>query len=462
MSVINTQPLVGASGQSTGPYTLSKSLRFRSSASAYLSRTPGSATNQKTWTFSAWVKRGAFGSSQGMFDVSNTGSQTTTSVYFISSDTIRLQLYTGPTTYNTYWESAGVFRDPAAWYHVVAVLDTTQASQTNMAKLYINGVQQTFTYTNFYSAIPQNSNWYVNSVATHKIGSYYGGNYFDGYMANVQFVDGQALTSTSFGSFSGTGGVWQPIAYTGSYGTNGFYLPFTDATSTSTLGNDSSGNSNTWTVNNISVTAGVTYDSMTDVPTLTSATAANYPTLNPLSTTNGTYQDGNLYYYGAGAWKTSSATIALPTSGKFYYEAIVSGSPYSPRGTTTGYGGFGVMTLASSYNNSTSPNLTTAGLFLADSGYYNNFAGSATDSGVSLANANVVALALDLTANTFTFYKNNTSIVTGTIGVTAGTPLIFAIASYDSSQATFKPNFGQRPFAYTPPSGFVALNTYNL
>jgi hypothetical protein len=99
--------------------------------------------------------------------------------------------------------------------------------------------------------------------------------FFDGYLAEINFIDGQALTPNSFGTFNSYG-VWQPITYGGSYGTNGFYLPFSNNASTTTLGYDFSPNGNNWTTNNISLTAGATYDSMTDVPTLTSATAANY------------------------------------------------------------------------------------------------------------------------------------------------------------------------------------------
>ena len=107
-------------------------------------------------------------------------------------------------------------------------------------------------------------------------------NYFDGYLTEINFIDGQALTPSSFGSTNTTTGVWQPIKYTGTYGTNGFYLNFGNNASTTTLGYDTSGNSNNWTTNNISLTAGSTYDSMTDVPTLTSATVANYAVLNPI------------------------------------------------------------------------------------------------------------------------------------------------------------------------------------
>ena len=133
-------------------------------------------------------------------------------------------------------------------------------------------------------------------------------------MSEINFVDGQALTPASFGQTSATTGVWIPKAYTGTYGTNGFYLKFTNTASTSTLGNDFSGNSNTWTVNNISLTSGITYDSMTDVPTLTSATASNFATLNPVKTgSTSTLSGGNLNYVSpSGGNSTSLSTIPLP------------------------------------------------------------------------------------------------------------------------------------------------------
>jgi hypothetical protein len=140
-------------------------------------------------------------------------------------------------------------------------------------------------------------------------------------MAEINFVDGQALAPTAFGAFS-TYNQWLPIKYAGTYGTNGFYLPFTNTTSTSTLVADSSGNANNWTPNNISLTAGSTYDSLTDVPTLTSETVANYAVMNPLSNGAAVPTNGNLTQ-GASSPNTRCNSTIFVSSAKWYFEVTV-------------------------------------------------------------------------------------------------------------------------------------------
>ena len=453
MSVINTQPLVGASGQSTGPYTLSKSLRFRASASAYLNRTPATTSNLQTWTFSAWVKRGALGGNPYVFCGMITGGSTNqTNIQFGGNVTDDLTIFSnsGGTTQLQVSTSA-VYRDPAAWYHIVAAIDTTQATASNRVKLYVNGSQVTALAVSTYPA--QNANLNVNSVSSqHFISSYLAASrsgYYDGYMTNINFIDGQQLTPTSFGETDSSTGVWKPKAYSGTYGTNGFYLKFADATSTSTLGNDSSGNGNTWTTNNISVTAGATYDSMTDVPTLTSATAANYCVMNPLdynASNVPTIVDGNLKYTTNSAIGARS-TIAM-SSGKWYCEVNV---------TSTG-NMLGIISSTASLTGVSYPGSTSAGYgYYSDNGNkYNNGANSAY--GSTYGNSDVIGIAFDADAGTLTYYKNNTSQGTAFSSIPSGSYSFV----FGNGASTGSFNFGQRPFAYTPPSGYVALNTYNL
>jgi hypothetical protein len=428
--------------------SFTRSLRFRRSANASLSRTPSVASNRKTWTFSAWIKLGSIGVSQGIFEGYG-GSGISTS--FAYNSTFNLQLYSAP-TYNTVWSTTAVYRDPAAWYHVVCVLDTTQASQANMAKLYVNGVQQTFSFTNYNSAIPQNSDWFVNTTVSQKIGVYDNGNTLDGYLAEVNFVDGLALTPDYFGQIDTTSGAWQPVGYTGQYGTNGFYLPFTNTTSVAALGFDASGLNNNWTVNNISLTAGATYDSMTDVPTLTSATESNYAVLNPLNTSAPAYiKNGNLFIdaIGGTSYVVSNSTIGVDT-GKWYCEYTI-GATYGSY-----YPSIGVTTIASSQN--VAGDGADGGV-----GYFKNGeklqGGSFSAYGSSFTTGDVIGVALDLDSGTktATFYKNNTS--QGAITVTGAT---FWINAATQGTATANINFGQQPFAYTPPTGFVALNAFNM
>jgi len=314
-------------GNSAGGYNLTKSLRLRSSASAYLNRTPSVAGNRKTWTFSTWVKRGQFvgGMYQGYV---STSSFTAFGWGGADATTLFMQDFVNG-SYNLVWESSALFRDPAAWYHVIFAYDSTQASSSNALKLYVNGVQQTLSFTAYSGAYVQNRDSFINATNSQQIGTYSNSVFYDGYLAEINFVDGQQLTASSFGSTNTTTGVWQPARYTGAYGTNGFYLPFTNTTSTTTLGYDFSGNSNNFTTNNFSLTAGVNYDSMNDVPTLTSATQANYPTLNyiwrgsyggTLNLTNGNLSGATVQ---ANSDNDIPATMAMPGTGKWYWECTI-------------------------------------------------------------------------------------------------------------------------------------------
>jgi len=446
-------------------YNLTNSLRFRSSASAYLNRTPASAGNQRTWTWSGWVKRGILGGTQNTLFAVNVGGTDTT--YFqmafgtVNADCLLINSYN---ITSLGMQTAAVFRDPSAWYHIVFALDTTQATASNRMKLYVNGVQQTsfLTYIN-YPAL--NSTFAINTAAAHNIGSSAASSYFDGYMAEVNFIDGQALTPSSFGETSTTTGVWQPKKYTGTYGTNGFYLPFTDTTSTATLGTDFSGNSNTWTVNNISLTSGVTYDSMTDVPTNTSATTANYCVINPLDNGGNTLSNGNLTLTGSGnAFRITRSTLGM-TSGKWYCEFVIT-SEGAPSRICFGLLG-SPATLSGSLGD------TSNGYSIYESGAnilkYNNSTATTLVSGGSLDPSDVQMLAYDADAGKLWFGKNGNWFASGdpvagtnqVFSSVSGQPYFVAVQAYNSSDVG-QINFGQRPFAYTPPSGFVALNTFNL
>jgi hypothetical protein len=306
-----------SSGYLTPIELVSNSLRFRSSVLAYLNRTPTATSNQQVLTISCWVKRGKLGAPQNLFQAF-TSASTYSYLYFTSGDVLNFANVISSVGKGDISTNA-VFRDPAAWYHVVLALNYATPSAT----IYVNGVVQSVTVNT--ALVASNLSWNTASIANFIGANSTPANTFDGYLAEVNFIDGQALTPFSFGTINSYG-VWQPITYGGSYGTNGFYLPFTNATSTTTLGYDFSPNGNNWTTNNISLTAGVTYDSMTDVPTLTSATAANYAVLNPLDTNaSPTITNGNLNLASTGAtWKTARSTISLPLAvGKFYMQLSV-------------------------------------------------------------------------------------------------------------------------------------------
>lgn len=462
---VHPNGLLGAQGDND-TYQISRSLRFNSADSSYLNRTPASASNRKTWTWSAWVKRGKIDSSgtqYQLFTVNNANNDTGTTEIYISLDTLSFGAFT------VNWRrTTQVFRDPSAWYHLVFSIDTTQATAANRIRIYVNGSEITSFSTS--NNPTQNADLGINSNTAHYIGSeVYGGptGYFDGYLTEINFIDGQALTPSSFGETDAVTGRWKAKAYSGSYGTNGFYLKFADNSSTATLGTDSSGNGNTWTVNNFSVTAGAGNDSLVDSPTnygsdsgVGGTVRGNYCTLNPLSVIGGSFVQGNLRYTGPSDWRRANSTISVST-GKWYYEVTLGNAPSSPRNSGSYYNAFG-FGVATSFNSSTGPGSITDGVVLGDSGYYKNFSGSNTDGGTAFSSGDVLSIAVDLDGNTYTFRRNNTQIATGTIGGTSGRELVPIIISYDGSFGVMDVNFGQRPFAYTAPSGFKALCTTNL
>lgn len=448
MSVLqNSSILAGASGsQGVASYNIARSLRFRSSASAFLSRTFTSAGNRKTWTYSTWIKRGAIGVRQALFGISGGSDSLTFFMGIDGSDRIELD------GHSLLWKlTTAVYRDPAAYYHIVLAVDTTQATASNRIKLYVNNQQVTAFGTSNDPSL--NADLGVNNNATHYIGQIGSTIYFDGLQTHNYFVDGQALTPSSFGENDAITGVWKPKAYSGSYGTNGFLLKFEDnsAATAAAIGKDSSGNGNNWTPSNISVTAGATYDSMLDVPTLTSATAANYCVLNPLNNYVSAIADGNLKVTTSDASnsRTTFCTIGAP-SGKWYWEVTVVTKSASY------YPGIGVNTNLSASPANQSGGDSTGYMYLGDGQKFNN--GSLTSYGATYAAGDVIGVALDMTAGTITFYKNNTSQGQAFSGIT-GTA-VPCIVGNTNSVATI--NFGQQPFAYTPPTGFKALNTFNL
>jgi hypothetical protein len=428
---------------SAGGYNLTRSLRLRSSASAYLNRTPASAGNRRTWTYSAWVKRGRLNATQYILESGSADTATDRFIIRFNSDNTILVTRAGTADRIT----TQVFRDPSAWYHIIVAVDTTQATADNRIKLYINGSQVT-SFSSL-SNPSQNADTGVNAVTPQNIGRSQvdGGDYFDGYQAEINLVDGQALTPSSFGANSPTTGVWQPKKYAGTYGTNGFYLPFTNNSTTTTLGNDFSGNGNNWTTNNISLTAGSTYDSMTDVPTLTSATASNFPTLNPLDiqSTSELPSGGNL---NANGGNNMRATMACASTGKYYYEYT--------RTNTTDAAHTGIFATSSPITSLTSGSM----LYRNDGTLFENDVPVITSWATYTTN-DVIGVAVNCDTSQISFYKNNTLQGTRSfVSQITSSNAIFAIRN--NTGATASVNFGQRPFAYTPPTGFVALNTFNL
>jgi hypothetical protein len=447
-----------SSGYLAPIFNANNSLRFRSSASANLTRTVTGA-NTTQLTFSFWVKYGVNANDNVIYATSNNSSNY---LYIGFNPSYSLDVQIGATANRRI--TTQVFRDPSAWYHIVVTFDTTQATASDRIKVYVNGSQVTAFSTNT-TGMSQNSNLpSISSTLTNYIGNYNGsaGFYYDGYMAELNAVYGQALTPSSFGETSTTTGVWQPKKYLGSYGTNGFYLPFTDTTSTSTLGTDFSGNSNTWTVNNISLTSGSTYDSMNDVPTLTSATTANYCVLNPLDNGGLTVTGGNLNLSLATAtWYSIRASMAFPSTGKYYWEYTVNDSGYHIVGILDANGLLGANTYIYGSNQ------YGYGWQCVDALKGNN--GTTSSYGSATTTNDVIMIAFDadnrslfVGKNGTWFNSSNPATNTSPMYSSIPTTLTFFPTFAQYSTVSSATNFGQRPFSYTPPTGFVALNTFNL
>ena len=448
-----------------------RSLRFNSADSTSLTRTFTSAGNRKTWTWSGWLKRTALSDTYGgaLFICSTGSTDSTYSVLWFYANAIRFQAY------NTLWRvTSAVYRDLSAWYHVVLAVDTTQATANNRIKLYVNGSQVTdFSTTNNPN---QNDDLYINSANLHRIGE--GDSiYSNMYLTEVVFVDGQALTPSSFGQTNSTTGVWEPKAITGlTYGTNGFYLNFQDnsGTTATTLGKDSSGNGNNWTPNNFSVTAGVGNDSLVDTPypygTDTGAggeVRGNYCTGNPLDTSSSmTLANGNLQFgaTGANAWKQTRCTMSVPETDKWYMEYTISTL------STASHALIGFSNQSSSL--ATYPGGDATGIGWQASGDI-WYSGSYSSPGYTFAAGDVIMFAIDRANQKVWIGKNGTWQNSGNPAAGTGNITSFSgsitttgayfpsVGIYSSGQVVYA-NFGQRPFAYTAPSGFKALCTQNL
>jgi hypothetical protein len=447
----------------SGGYNIARSVRLRSSASASFSKaTVGTATNKSKWTTSMWVKRGLLSSNYFAFMGKTISVSANFALYFNSSTDQVVWTFS-----NAYYMATNqVFRDPSAWYHFVFVWDSANATAALRARVYCNGSEITsWAVDNRANITTSMDCWNSNDLTyVHSIGTN-GSLFYDGYMTEVNSIDGQTLTPSSFGTTNTTTGVWQPIKYTGTYGNDGFYLNFSDNSTSATLGTDFSGNSNTWTVNNISVTAGSTYDSMTDVPTLTSATAANFCTLNPLKTGTSykpTISNANLQLASATATQNPASSTIGAFTGKWYFEAVVTNLAYLP--------GIGVCDPSVSFGTGDDWRTYAKGVTLYSNGTLFTNSSSSSTAYVYLVN-DVIGVAFDADTGKVWIAKNNTWFNSGS--PSAGTGQVATATGYASLAPVFDGttvgtndtivcNFGQRPFSYTPPTGFVALNTYNL
>ena len=449
MSIIGSNILAGASGQAAGGYEIEQSLRFNSADSAYLSRTPGSAGNTQKMTMSVWVKRTALASTntdtgtKTIFGAATTGNRDQIRFEHDASgrgDQFSLFLLNDAATANEcFLSTAARFRDAAGWYHLVIAIDTTQGTAANRVKFYVNGTQITDFEANTQPGQDFTINYFNNTVA-HQIGRDPSGSeqLFDGYMSDFNWIDGQQLDASSFGELDDNG-VWRPIKYAGSYTGNSFYLKFDAAD----VDGDSSGLGNDWTASAGISTSGTGTDVMSDTPT------TNWCTLNPLdAAANNGIADGNLKCGTTTAANTTSirATQAV-SSGKWYFEV-----QKITTGTINIQCGWAATNLAHTFDT-------------GDTGVYGKAISGTTVMIAADFDNNAIWTGVD---GTWDNSATTAEIEAGTTTNAAHTgvanyplaPMFLDQAGSFSGEANF--NFGQRDFAYTPPTGFNALNTANL
>lgn len=452
MSLNGNNILSGASGQATG-YEIEKSVVLGDSA--YFSRTPSSAGNRQVFTISAWVKLGSAAADDKSIALMAEYTDDNNRGYITFGSYCRV-FSRGSGSDIANYSTDATFRDPSAWYHVVFSIDVTQSTAANRVKIYVNGIQQDITIS---SNFPEDTDTRYNvSGREYHIGKLGGGagiEYADGYVAEYHFIDGTALDASSFGETNSDTNQWVPIEYTGSYGTNGFYLDFaTRATDPI----DASGNGNNWSSSNVVAT-----DWRIDTPT------NNFATLNPLaSRTDGsssiTLSEGNLKISIGGTGDTDVPGTIPISSGKWYAEVYA----VTLDGSNTGEVG---ITESGFLTNQTYVSSNPKCTYLYSGRKRLN--GSSTSTyGASWSSGDIVGIALNLDDNEITFYKNNSS--QGAISITAdeyvftsargsGTPVLVWNFGQDSSFAGNKTSGAAgSDFYYTPPTGFVAFCSDNL
>ena len=453
-------PLILGANSVSG-YTVKNSLRFNSGSTDYLNRTfSTSGTNNKIQTISCWVKRSKLSTSQVIIG-GDAGAANQTRLVFLAGDTLNCRLGGAAANDNT---TTAVFRDVSAWYHIVAKIDTTQATAANRVKIYVNGVEQTIASPT--STLNQTTA-FANASSLNAIGQVgsFGSDYFDGYMSEFYFIDGQALTPSSFGETDTETGIWKPKAYTGTYGTNGFELEFKNSAS---LGTDTSGNGNNWTVNNLT-----SIDQTTDTPTNNFATWNSLrSTASLVSFTEGNLKataltDANTFFH------TAYSSIGV-TKGKWYaeFKCAVGGNPANDILIA---GGSFEYSQDSGNQNGNAVGLTTyngVGSFTVDN--------VATTGLTTYTAGDIIGVYLNVDDSQISFYKNGVQVsTTRTLTKTASNGITYFIAIVRNlgGFSSWEANFGNAPFTiasgnadadgygnfeYSVPSGYYALNTKNL
>ena len=446
------------------PHEISHSIRFDDGSSEYLSRTPGSAGNRKTMTWSGWFKRSDLAGHQRFF-----GAGVDNYVSFTSAGAIEINLRSGGSTSNAFIVTNNLHRDVSAWYHIVVAIDTTQGTDTNRVKIYVNGVQQTSFSEDAYPSQNNDLNSFNNTVEQF-IGRYSSGNYYDGYMAEVHFIDGLALAPASFGETKND--IWIPKDTSGlTYGTQGFRLQFKQAglsANASGLGADTSGNTNH--LNSVNHAA---HDRVPDSPT------NNFAAYNSVMRANMTFSEGNLKALGVGSnYDNIAGTILFdPTDSRgYYWEWYV-----VAHDDDTEIGIAKVDNSNFNQSDATNPTAHSALTVSYRGSGQKKINNSNSDYGTAWDNGNILSVAVK--SGSVFFYHNGTLQASGTAATTSltGEPTPYVPSFSINGTQSGIVNFGQDSsfagnvtaqnntdangigdFYYSPPAGYVALCTANL
>ena len=445
------------------------SLRFQKANGTSLTRTPGSAGNRSVYTGSVWIKRTQFapddtGNSNTHNHIifsagSNSGSNVDDFSFYKNAggddNKLRFQSYPGSTQYEVI--SDAKYRDPSGWYNVTWSYDGTTA------KIYVNGERITELDTNTQNG---GSSGHFNNTVQHVIGStcdLQNSGEFDGYMSQFYWIDGQTLEPDSFGFTDPLTNTWKPKKYEGTFGTNGFYLPMDNQDD---FEKDKSGNGNHFTKNNFSGTS-IDPDVVKDSPsgavfggraqtgiTTTSSAPSNYAILNPLwvDLYDASLTNGNLDYSCdlSGNYPDRFSTIGV-SSGKYYVEFTVG---------AIGNGTFYGVALDPRQNLNHLGATETSWGYLHNGNKYNN--NSSSSYGASFTAGDTIGIALDMDARTLVFYKNGVSqgIAYSSLPSEPNDTYFFGISQ--TGTASTKANFGQKPYKYAPPQGFLPLSTASI
>jgi hypothetical protein len=460
--------ILPANSAASGGFEVANSVRL--DTNAYMHKTPSGSGNRKTWTASVWVK------GQPTTTTNNIAGQAIYSAGNAATDRTHFYFTNGIFEFRTEISNTQqlittnqVFTDPAAWYHIVVAVDSTQSTDTNRVKIYANGVQ----ITSFSAAayLAEDADTSVNHTVKQYVGSssWSAGSYFNGYMAEFVLLDGTAATPTSFGEFDEDSNIWKPIRVSGlTFGTNGFYLDFKTSDN---LGNDANGGTDLTEVN-IAAT-----DQTTDTCT------NNFATLNPLSAGVGdvaripTFSEGNTKFTAAGANTFYQAISTFGAAiGKWYFEVKVASDQDLDK-LRVGYWNIDKNVSSGEIQDVSAAN---SGVFYMnkDGGEMRLNATSTTADYGTFGDNELMGVAIDMDAQTITILKANSVIVNAydySGGIAAGTVLTPAFMGYDDT--AFQVNYGNPheantsdeadgngygAFEFAPPSGYLSWCSANL